>query len=66
MDPKLNEMRIRTKRMLNQVEIYRESFLGILKIIDQVEANIMPLDQALMQIDEKMNLIDVPAGMKFN
>lgn len=52
--------------MLNRVELYRESFQDILNIIDQVEAKIMPLDQALDQIEGKMNLIDEPVGLKFS
>ncbi len=64
MDPKLIDMRARTKCMLNKLEIYRESFLDILNIIDQVDAKIMPLEQALEQIDKKMDLIDEPVGMK--
>lgn len=66
MDPKLIDMRVRTKRMLNKVEIYRESFLDILNIIDQVGAKIMPLDQALDQIEGMMDLIDDPVWNKLS
>ena len=65
-DPKLIDMRDRTRRMLNQVEVYREPFLDILNIIDQVETKMIPLEQALEQIDKKMHLMDEPIGMKLS